>query len=113
MMTSKKPTDANTSVHLNKDFRNLLFGRAYEEAGSLRGIALELGYLSGGGLNGKVREMWKGTQGIVPHRLKKLASLARVPFEEVAKNAVPPEKREVIADWESAYAEFKATQDHK
>src|SRR5437899_8106811 len=93
---SMKSRVQGVSAYLKKDVRNLLFCKAYKQTGSLRGIAAEMGYISKPGVNGGVREMWKGTKGIPFKRLQALTKLARVTDEEVESNLIPKTESQLL-----------------
>jgi len=93
-------------MYLKKDFRNVLFSKAYENSGqSLCSIALELGY-SGSGRNGIVRKMWLGTAGIPPNKIEKIAKIAGLSITEVSKNTVSKEENIEIGDWMAAFRQY-------
>jgi len=97
----------NQVVFLRSEFRNSLFSRAYEAEGSLHSIALAMGYLSGDGLNGSIREMWKGTRGVPLHRLESLAKIAKTSSDEVLRNVVSKNESQIINDWFYGLTEYR------
>lgn len=106
-LTSKMPKIAR-SVYLERDFRNILFSRAYENAGgSLGAIASEIGY-SGQARCVPVREMWVGRGKIPATRIEAIAKLARIPLSEVLKHEVDKEKNQQIKDRLEAFEQYKS-----
>lgn len=106
----KKPTNRKTfhSMYLEKEFRNILFCKAYLNTGSLGQMALELGN-SGKGRNGPMRLMWLGINKIPGSKIERLAKLARIPVTEVLSHEVPKEQNQLIDDWFKALDEYKTS----
>src|SRR6266699_405594 len=96
-------------AYLEREFRNLLFCKAYEKAGSLRGIAAEIGYTVKPGVNGVVRDMWKGTKGMPMLRLQALAEFAKVSGKKVQRNLVSKANNELLEDWASEFSRYRIT----
>lgn len=91
------------AIYLERDYRNLLFSKAYENAGeSLCEIAWQVGY-QGRGRNGTIRDMWLGKMGVSPQKLERIAELAKIPIEEVLNHKVSKEQNLEIEDWRRAF----------
>ena len=97
-----------TSVYLEKEFRVKLFSKAYEKSGSLRRIAINMGYPSRPGLNGTARDMWLGKRGIGRHKIEYLLKLTGIPIDELINNIVPKDKSVEIDDWLRSYINYKS-----
>lgn len=94
-------------IYLEKDFRNILFSKAYENAGgSLGAMARELGY-QGAGRNGVVRNMWLGTITVSAPKIERLAKLARIPLSKILSHEVTKEQNLVIRDWVEGFSQYK------
>ena len=74
--------EAKKRFHLEDEFRDRLFKKAYENAGSLRQLGKKLGY-TGPSPNYYVNRMWRGEQPITWHRLKILSKMTRIPMTEI------------------------------
>lgn len=97
-------------IYLERDFRNILFSKAYDNAGgSLGSMASELGY-NGKGRNGYVRNMWYGTTSISAPKFERLAKLARIPLPEVYSHIIDKEQNVLIKSWEESYQQYKNQQ---
>ena len=95
-------------IYLERDFRNILFCRAYENSGrSLAGIGSEIGY-SAKGRNGLIRDMWLGTLGIPSAKISGISRLAGVPLEEVLSHMVSKNKNLEIKSWMEAFEQFQS-----
>lgn len=94
-------------VCLERDFRNVLFSRAYENAGgSLGAIASEIGYF-GQARSVPVRNMWLGRVKVPATRIEGIAKLARIPLSEVLKHEVDKEKNQEIENRLEAFERYK------
>lgn len=77
---------SNEKFFLENEFRNLLFRKAYERAGSLRQLGRKMGY-SGPSPNYYVNRMWRGEQAITLSQLKVLSEIAHIPLDVVLQHA--------------------------
>ena len=75
----------DNSVRLEDDFRDSLFKHCVDKSGSLYRLGRDLGYM-GVTPSWNVKQMWYGKQYITVFRLKKLAQIAGIPFEEIIKH---------------------------
>jgi hypothetical protein len=99
---------ATHSIYLERDFRNILFSRAYENAGkSLRAIASEIGYKSAVAGNVPIRDMWLGIKKIPTSRIEGIAKLARISLSEILKHEVNKEDNQKIADRLEAFEQYR------
>lgn len=101
-----KLLDLPRTIYLTKDFRDLLFCKAYREAGSLAAIGRKMGYPARRGLNGVSRDMWLGKIGIPRHRIQALANLAGMNMEDVISNIIPKQRNVQSDDWQKIYARY-------
>ncbi len=94
-------------IYLEREFRNILFCRAYKNSGrSLAGIGSEIGY-SAKGRNGIIRDMWLGTVGIPSAKIGSISRLAGFPLEEVLSHVVSKDKSLELKSWMEAFAQFQ------
>lgn len=100
--------DFPKTIHLEKEFRNLMFCICYKNSGeSLRQVAISIGYPSRPGLNARARDMWLGRKGIPRHRIEKLSTLSGISLNEIYKYMVSKENNVLIDDWVPVYGAFK------
>jgi hypothetical protein len=95
------------AIYLDKEFRNILFSKAYKNCGeSLGSLAVEMGYARVKGRNGYVRDMWIGKVPVSRPKLQRLAELAGMTLEEILEHRVTKQQNEEIRDWTIAYKSF-------
>lgn len=94
-------------LYLQKEFRNFLFCKCYENTGSLGGIAKALGYLGRVGINGPIRRMWLGQIPIPEHQLARLLKLAKVTTAKALEYYVPKTSNQCFNDWNVAFSEYR------
>jgi len=96
------------TIYLEKEFRNMLFCKAYKKAGeSLAAIGRDIGYPARDGLNGTIRDMWLGVTGIPRHRIERLAKYVGVPLNSIKTHLVSREENTPIDDWVIIYKNYK------
>ena len=103
----KKMPKLNPAIYLEKDFRNILFSRAYKNAGcSLGAMAFEIGY-RGRGRNGTVRDMWLGKVSVSTPKIERIAKLAGFSLDDILIHKVAREENVQIENWTEAFTQYK------
>jgi len=97
----------SAKFYLEKDFRMMLFSKAYKNAGeSLGNMALLIGYF-GAGRNGHVRNMWLGRTHVYSTKIWKIAKLANISEAEVKKHMIEEQNNIEVYDWNTEYEKIK------
>ena len=93
------------AVYLRKDFREVLFCKCYERAGSLHSLARSIKYKTSAGREAK--DMWVGVKAVPSNILEALSSLSGIPLNAIVKNLVPRSQNELSEDWVYVYNNYK------
>ncbi len=112
-MNKEKIAKLPQSIYLNKEFRTKLFSKAYDKSGSLRGIAIDMGYPGRPGLNGVARDMWLGKRSIGKHKVEYLLKLTGISLEEFTANIITKDKSVETENWTQAYTDYKLKEEQK
>jgi len=75
-------------LHVEDEFRDMLFKKAYENVGSRVQLGRKLGY-TGPAPNYYVNRMWRGEQPMTLHRLEVLSEMTGIPMAEILNHSVP------------------------